>query len=97
MVLFQNINFVTSMKGESFDTLLKVIGYRLTELRKRKGYSSHENFAWDHDLPRAQYWRLEKGKANFTIKTLIKVLAIHNLTIEEFFRVHNKISEALEE
>ena len=97
MVAVSNKNFVTSMKGESVDTLLKVIGYRLIELRKKKGYKSHESFAWDHDLPRAQYWRLEKGKANFTIKTLIKVLAIHNLTLEEFFKVHSNMPEALKE
>ncbi len=80
--------------GESFEVLLTEIGQRLTELRKRKGYRSHESFAWDHDLPRAQYWRLEKGKANFTIKTLVKVLAIHNLTLEEFFKTEDKIPEA---
>lgn len=75
------------MIGEPFNLLLTDIGNRLTELRKKRGYKSHENFAWDHDLPRAQYWRLEKGKANFTIKTLVKVLTIHNITLEEFFRV----------
>lgn len=81
------------MMGESFDILLAGIGNKLTELRKQKGYKSHESFAWDYDLPRAQYWRLEKGKANFTIKTLVKVLAIHNLTLEEFFKTENKLSE----
>lgn len=81
------------MISESFDILLVEIGQRLTELRKQKGYKSHEAFAWDHDLPRAQYWRLEKGKANFTIKTLVKVLAIHNLSLVEFFKMERKLSE----
>lgn len=79
------------MVGESFNILLVDIGNRLAELRKKKGYKSHENFAWDHDLPRAQYWRLEKGKANFTIKTLVKVLAIHNISLEEFFRIPHEV------
>jgi transcriptional regulator with XRE-family HTH domain len=65
--------------------ILTDIGKRLLELRKAKGYSSHEDFALDHDLPRVQYWRLEKGKANFTIKSLIRILSIHDLTVEEFF------------
>lgn len=80
------------MTGKSIQTLLTDIGYRLTELRKQKGYTNHENFALDHDLPRVQYWRLEKGKANFTIKTLAKVLSIHNVSFEDFFgvkQVHN--------
>jgi hypothetical protein len=49
-----------------------------------KGYSSYENFAWDNNLNRVQYWRLEKGE-NFTMKTLLKILEIHKLSLKEFF------------
>jgi transcriptional regulator with XRE-family HTH domain len=73
------------MKGEAFYRLLRNVGQKLTELRKNKGYSSHEDFARDFDLPRIQYWRLEKGKANFTIFSLVRILSIHKLTTEEFF------------
>ncbi len=66
------------------NTLVR-IGSRLTDLRKKKGYTSHEDFAYDFDLPRVQYWRIEKGKANITLKSLCKLLVIHNLSIEEFF------------
>lgn len=55
------------------------------ELRKKKGYTSHEDFAFDHDIPRVQYWRIEKGKTNLTLKSLIRLLSIHKLTVEEFF------------
>ena len=72
-------------KDKVLESTLEKAGRKLTELRIHKGYKSHETFAFDFDLPRAQYWRLEKGKVNFTIKTLIKVLAIHKLTVEEFF------------
>lgn len=65
--------------------LLIAIGNKLTELRKEKGYTSHESFAFDNDLPRVQYWRLEKGKSNFTIKTLTKVLSVHGMSLDEFF------------
>lgn len=61
------------------------IGQRLIDLRKKKGYTSSESFALEHELPRVQYWRIEKGKANLTFKSLIKILQIHNLTFEEFF------------
>lgn len=67
------------------ETLLFKIGKRLRELRIKKGYTSYENFAFDNDLPRVQYWRLEKGKTNPTIKTLEKILSIHNITFGEFF------------
>lgn len=71
---------------KAFSLLLLQIGNRLTELRRQKGYSSHETFALDFDIPRVQYWRLERGKANFTIKTLMKILEVHDLTIEKFFK-----------
>jgi len=55
------------------------------ELRKKKGYTSHEDFALDHDIPRVQYWRIENGKTNLTLKSLVRLLSVHKLTMEEFF------------
>jgi transcriptional regulator with XRE-family HTH domain len=73
------------MLSNNGQNTLVEIGDLLIELRKRKGYSSHEAFALDFDLPRVQYWRLEKGKTNFTIKSLVRILEIHNLTVTQFF------------
>jgi transcriptional regulator with XRE-family HTH domain len=67
------------------EIILLEIGKKLRELRIIKGYKSYESFAFDHDLPRMQYWRIENGKTNITIKSLMKVLSIHKLTIQEFF------------
>lgn len=61
------------------------IGKKLKELRIKKGYTSHETFAWDNKLSRVHYWRMEKG-TNFTISSLLKVLDAHNMTLEEFFK-----------
>src|SRR5690349_15822071 len=69
----------------SVTSILEVIGKKLMELRIRKGYTSHVTFAEDFDLPRVQYWRMEKGKANFTLKSLQRVLAVHDVTIEQLF------------
>jgi transcriptional regulator with XRE-family HTH domain len=65
--------------------LQKRIGVKLMELRKKKGYTSHEDFALDHDIPRVQYWRIENGKTNLTLKSLVRLLSVHKLTMEEFF------------
>lgn len=70
---------------KSFQFLLKQIGDSLSELRMKKGYSSLKEFADDHDLPLIQYWRIEKGKANVTLKSLTKIVAIHSLTLNDFF------------
>ena len=81
------------MNEKEFQFSLVLIGNKLIELRKKKGYSSHEDFAYDYDLPRVQYWRIEKGKANLTIKSLYRLLAIHKLSIEEFFCILYKESK----
>lgn len=73
-----------SKTKEHLETL-KIIGRRVTELRLAKGYPSRLEFANDHDLAHIQYWRIEKGLANLTFKSLAKVLAIHNMTIEDLF------------
>lgn len=61
------------------------LGAKLRELRKAAGYKSYENFAFDNELNRVQYGRMEKG-ANITIASLLKVLDIHKLSLEEFFK-----------
>lgn len=61
------------------------IGAKLRELRIKKGYKSYENFAFDHGMTRQTVGRAEQGK-NITIETLIKILRIHKITLEEFFK-----------
>lgn len=73
------------MKEDALKNTLERIGTKLTDLRKEKGYSSHEDFAYDYEIPRVQYWRIEKGKTNLTIKSLCRLLTIHKLTVDEFF------------
>lgn len=75
---------ITVDENNSLRSILETIGRELYKLRVAKGYSSHVDFAADHGLPRIQYWRMEKGKANITLRSLGKVLAIHNLSLEEF-------------
>ncbi len=70
-------------KNEVDPRILKIAN-KLKALRIQKGYSSHESFAWDYGLNRVQYWRIEKG-SNITIKTLLTVLDIHNISLKEFF------------
>ena len=73
------------MKEKTVQKTLEEIGQRLRELRKKKGYTSAESFAYDYDLPRVHYWRIERGKVNITIKSLHKLLSIHKISIEDFF------------
>ncbi|MBE6245846.1 MAG: helix-turn-helix transcriptional regulator [Bacteroidales bacterium] len=67
------------------DKRIKQIADKIKQLRINAGYTSHENFAWDNGLSRVQYWRVESG-ANITLKTLLKILDIHQVTLEDFFK-----------
>ena len=67
------------------DERILKIADRIKELRIKAGYTSHEQFAWDHDISRVQYWRMEKG-ANITMTTLLKIVDIHKISLEEFFK-----------
>lgn len=69
--------------------ICKDIGESLKNLRIKNGYSSYENFAVEHDLSRMQYWRIEKGLTNITIRSLVKILNIHHISLEDFFLNHN--------
>jgi hypothetical protein len=73
------------MKAKSLKSILEQIGSKLRDLREEKGYESIKDFTSDHDLPMIQYWRIEKGKANLTLKSLTKILAIHSISVEDFF------------
>jgi hypothetical protein len=70
---------------KAFDKTLQVVGERLAELRTKKGHPTIKEFTLKYDLPGIHYWRIEKGKANITLKSLTKILAIHNLSLHEFF------------
>ena len=71
-------------QSEEFNNLIVSIGKRIKFLRIYAGYKSHEVFAWENNLSRIQYWKMEKG-TNCTLKSLYKVPEAHNLTYKEFF------------
>lgn len=66
------------------DPRIQKIAEKLKKLRKDAGFSNYEEFAWENDIGRAQYWRIEKG-ANFTIVTLLKILDAHKISLKDFF------------
>jgi len=75
----------SNMQNSNEDQRLIRIANKIKELRIEKGYSSHETFAWDNDLNRVQYWRIEKG-SNITLKTLLAILDIHKISLSSFFK-----------
>ena len=70
---------------KKLDEYLIDIGNKLTRLRLNSGYKSYESIATKNNLSRMQYWRIEKGKTNITMKSLVSLLAIHDINMEDFF------------
>lgn len=70
---------------KEIDEQIQKIATKIKKLRKEKGFTSYETFAFEHDINRVQYWRIEKGQ-NITLKTLLKVLDIHEITLSVFFQ-----------
>ncbi len=69
----------------SQDGRIKNIGAHIKTLRIQKGYTSAEIFAYEHDLNRISYWRMERG-CNITMNSLLRILDIHKITLSEFFK-----------
>ncbi len=69
---------------KKFDDLILSIGHKIKALRIKAGYKSYEVFAWENNMSRIQYWKMEKG-TNCTLKSLHKVLEVHGITYQDFF------------
>lgn len=76
---------MAKLKKLDSDEWIILISQKIKDLRKEKGYTSYETFAVDNGLDRKQYWRVENG-SNITIKTLVKVLDIHDKDLISFFK-----------
>lgn len=63
---------------------LKKLADRIRSLRIEKGYSNYDNFAYEHNIARAQYGKYEKGE-NLRYSSLMKVIRALGVSVKEFF------------
>lgn len=71
--------------SQNLDLRTLKISEKIKKLRIDAGFTSSETFSYEHSLSRVHYWRVEKG-SNITMETLIKILDIHKISLEEFFK-----------
>lgn len=71
-------------KAETYNKDLQKLGERIRSLRIEKGYTNYENFAFEHDIPRAQFGRYERGE-DLRYSSLLKVCAALGVSVKEFF------------
>ena len=70
---------------EDKESIIKKIGERMKEIRKAKGHGNYETFAYENNIPRAQYGRYERG-SDLKVSNLLKVLDGLDVSLEEFFK-----------
>jgi len=75
---------VSKVTDTTLETNLLKVAEKFKRLRIDAGYSSHESFAYENEINRVQYWRVEKG-SNITLSTFFKLLNIHKISPKEFF------------
>uniref|UniRef100_UPI0032176742 helix-turn-helix domain-containing protein n=1 Tax=uncultured Draconibacterium sp. TaxID=1573823 RepID=UPI0032176742 len=75
---------MVKIKDNLSEAQLSNLGARLKQLRIERGYTNYEQFAFDHELPRAQYGRYEKGQ-DLRFSSLVKVLAAMEISLKDFF------------
>jgi transcriptional regulator with XRE-family HTH domain len=66
------------------DPKLVELGARIRHFRIKKGYTSSETFAYENDIPRAQYGRYENGE-DLRYSSLLRVLDALGVSLKEFF------------
>ncbi|KFC33517.1 DNA-binding protein [Elizabethkingia anophelis] len=66
------------------EQVLKSLGERIKALRIKKGYTSYEYFAYEHNISRAQFGRYERGE-DLRFSTLARIITAFDMTFEEFF------------
>ena len=69
-------------KEKTLEAIL--LGKRITQLRKAKGYNSQETFAYDNDYTLSYYSRVERGE-DIRFTSLVKVCRALGIELEDFF------------
>jgi transcriptional regulator with XRE-family HTH domain len=70
--------------------ILSPLGAHIRKWRKKKGYSSSDDFAIKHNLGESWYGDIERGYIDIQFTTLHKIVNGLGVSYEEFFAGFNK-------
>lgn len=69
-----------------YDEFFKKLHARIKKLRKEKGFSSYENFAYDIEISRSSMAKYDAGSFDdIRLRTLIKIIDGFAMTPSDFF------------
>jgi transcriptional regulator with XRE-family HTH domain len=60
------------------------LGKRIKQLRKKKGFTNYEFFAYENRIGRSQYGKYEQG-VDMQFSSILRLIELHGLTVKEFF------------
>ncbi|KEO71853.1 helix-turn-helix domain-containing protein [Anditalea andensis] len=66
----------------------QILGKYIKNLRKKAGFKSARDFAVAYNIGDSQYGYYESGKKDMRLSTLIRIFAIHNILIEDLFKIN---------
>ncbi len=73
-------------KSSKEDIVLKKLGERISQLRKKSG-KSQSQFSYEMGWDKPNLRKIEKGKTNPTVKTLIKISDVLQITLSELLKI----------
>lgn len=73
-------------KSTKEDIILKKLGERISQLRKKSG-KSQTQFSYEMGWDKPNLRKIEKGKTNPTVKTLIKISDVLGITLSELIKI----------
>lgn len=77
-------NKIDKQKPLDQEEELRKLANRLKSLRKKKGYTNMDIFAYEHGFGRAQYGRYENGQ-DLRYTTIIRLANCFDMSIKDFF------------
>lgn len=60
------------------------LGKRIKQLRKEKGFTNYEFFAYENRIGRSQYGKYEQG-VDMQFSSILRIIEMNGITIKEFF------------
>ena len=74
------------MRKKSAKALINIenLGKRIRALRKAKGYTNADFFAYENKIDRSQYGKYERG-LDMTFSSILKICEIHDISLEKYF------------
>lgn len=71
-------------KTKREEQFILLLGKRIRALRKAKGFTNADFFAYENDIDRSQYGKYERGM-DMTFSSILRLADAFNISLKDFF------------